>query len=148
MRCYDARPKRNAGHRSIVNGPRQSMPVAHVRVTHDHSEFVRSVRDARVIVDPSDRGTTLAPSLGMHALDVEEELLLAEERPIQERPTIPVPAPRESGVRLKVSRVPWTAATVDVVVCDLTRDPRSEDYNALRAQLRTRGRRRRPPFAR
>jgi len=48
--------------------------------------------------------------------------------PITERPTIPVPAPRESGVRLKVTRVAYGAATVDVVVADLTRDPRSESY--------------------
>ena len=45
-----------------------------------------------------------------------------------DRPTIPVPPPRESGVRLGVSRVPRCAATVDIVVCDLTRDPRSEAY--------------------
>jgi hypothetical protein len=45
-------------------------------------------------------------------------------------PTIPAPAQdvRESGVRLRVSKVPSGAATVDVVVCDLTRDPRSEAY--------------------
>jgi hypothetical protein len=61
----------------------------------------------------------------MHALDVEEELLSANERP-----TIPVPPPRESGVRLRVARVsvPLVAATVDVVVCDLRRDRRSEEY--------------------
>ena len=45
-----------------------------------------------------------------------------------DRPTIPVPAPRESGVRLKVSRVAYAAATVDVVLCDMTRDPRSESF--------------------
>jgi hypothetical protein len=60
----------------------------------------------------------------MHALEYEGELLPSE------RPTIPVPAPRESGVRLKVSQIAWPAATVDVVVCDLSRDPRSEDYLA------------------
>ena len=48
--------------------------------------------------------------------------------PACDRPTIPVPAPRESGVRLKVARVAYAAATVDVVVCDLTRDPRSESF--------------------
>jgi hypothetical protein len=58
----------------------------------------------------------------MHALEYEGELLPSE------RPTIPVPAPRESGVRLKVSQIAWPAATIDVVVCDLSRDPRSEDY--------------------
>ncbi|MBX3190365.1 MAG: hypothetical protein KF819_25420 [Labilithrix sp.] len=56
----------------------------------------------------------------MHALDLHDELLPSD------RPTIPVP--RESGVRLKVSRVAFSAATVDVVVCDLSRDPRSEYY--------------------
>lgn len=61
----------------------------------------------------------------MHALEVEGELLSANERP-----TIPVPAPRESGVRLRVARmsVPLVAATIDAVVCDLSRDPRSEEY--------------------
>jgi hypothetical protein len=70
-------------------------------------------------------GTSLAPSPRMHALDVEGELLSANDRP-----TIPVPAPRESGVRLRVARksVPLVAATIDLVVCDLTRDPRSEEY--------------------
>jgi len=65
----------------------------------------------------------------MHALEVEEELLLKllADDP-NERPTIPVPGPRESGVRLKVAQVAWPAATVDVVMCDLSRDPRSEDY--------------------
>ena len=49
---------------------------------------------------------------------------------MNDRPTIPVPAPRESGVRLRVARVPATlvSATIDIVVCDLTRDPRSEQY--------------------
>ncbi len=60
--------------------------------------------------------------IDMHALEFEGELLTSE------RPTIPVPPPRESGVRLKVARIAWSFATVDVVVCDLTRDPRSEDY--------------------
>ncbi len=45
-----------------------------------------------------------------------------------ERPTIPVPEPRESGVRLQVAQLPICAATVDVVLCDLSRDPRSESY--------------------
>jgi hypothetical protein len=58
----------------------------------------------------------------MHALEVEGELLACD------RPTIPVPAPRESGVRLRVARVAYAAATVDVVLCDLSRDPRSESY--------------------
>ena len=65
----------------------------------------------------------------MHALEVEEEQGDWDERlAARDRPTIPVPAPRESGVRLKVSRVAYGAATVDVVVCDLTRDPRSESF--------------------
>jgi hypothetical protein len=61
----------------------------------------------------------------MHALDFEGELLTENDRP-----TIPVPPPRESGVRLHVSRmsVPLVAATVDVVTCDLSRDPRSEEW--------------------
>lgn len=64
----------------------------------------------------------------MHALDVEGELLVTE------RPTIPVPAPRDSGVRLTVTRVACVGATVDVVLCDLSRDPRSETYTAARDQ--------------
>jgi hypothetical protein len=63
----------------------------------------------------------------MHALEYEGELLPSE------RPTIPVPPPRESGVRLKVSQIAWPAATIDVVVCDLSRDPRSEDFAPRRA---------------
>jgi hypothetical protein len=58
----------------------------------------------------------------MHALESWGELLASD------RPTIPVPAPRDSGVRLKVERVAYAAATVDVVVCDLSRDPRSESF--------------------
>jgi hypothetical protein len=62
----------------------------------------------------------------MHALEFEGELLGYELA--SERPTIPVPPPRESGVRLRVARVAYFGATVDVVVCDLSRDPRSEDF--------------------
>jgi hypothetical protein len=70
-------------------------------------------------------GTSLAHPRPMHALDFEGELLEANDRP-----TIPVPAPRESGVRLRVARVaaPPISVTVDLVVCDLSRDPRSEEY--------------------
>jgi hypothetical protein len=57
----------------------------------------------------------------MHALETGE--LLASERP-----TIPVPAPLESEIRLRVARVPRAAMTVEVVMCDLTRDRRSESY--------------------
>lgn len=67
----------------------------------------------------------------MHALEVEGELLASE------RPTIPVPEPRESGTRLKVTRVAYGAATVDVVVCDLTRDPRSEDHAPIPDTVRS-----------
>jgi len=54
-----------------------------------------------------------------------------------ERPTIPVPEPRESGVRLHVAQLPICAATVDLVVCDLSRDPRSESYIPSRARDRS-----------
>ena len=64
----------------------------------------------------------------MHALDFEGERGGWPELLASDRPTIPVPPPRESGVRLKVERVAYAAATVDVVVCDLSRDPRSEDH--------------------
>ena len=50
--------------------------------------------------------------------------LLDERR--DERPTIPVP--RESGIQLRMTKVLYAAATVDVVLCDRSRDPRSEDY--------------------
>ena len=60
----------------------------------------------------------------MHAHDLD-----GEELPATERPTL-VPEPRESGVRLRVARVsvPLPAVTVELVVCDLTRDRRSETY--------------------
>jgi hypothetical protein len=46
-----------------------------------------------------------------------------------DRPTIPGPAaPRESGVQLAMVRMPASGATVDIVVCDLSRDPRSEEF--------------------
>jgi hypothetical protein len=69
----------------------------------------------------------------MTALEVGGELTASE------RPTIPVPEPRESGVRLKVTQLPIFAATVDVVVCDLSRDPRSESYipQSPRAPMRS-----------
>ena len=54
-----------------------------------------------------------------------------------ERPTIPVPPPRESGVRLKVTQLATFAASVDVVVCDLSRDPRSESYTPPRTPARS-----------
>ncbi|MBX3225075.1 MAG: hypothetical protein KF795_31450 [Labilithrix sp.] len=80
----------------------------------------------------------------MHALEVEGEVLDECLHP-NDRPTIPVPAPRESGVRLMVARVPWSAVTVDVVICDLSRDPRSESFVPERAgnvsPLRRRARR-------
>jgi hypothetical protein len=62
------------------------------------------------------------------ALDALEEMFPIEtdDPRARERPTIP--APRESGIRLQVERVPGGAATVDIVVCDLRRDPRSEAY--------------------
>ena len=60
-----------------------------------------------------------------------------------ERPTIPVP--RDSGVCLKITQITLAGATVDTVVCDLSRDPRSEDYAPDRvgnvSPLRRRGRR-------
>ena len=49
---------------------------------------------------------------------------------VRERETLPpptVPEPRRSEVRVRVRH---TAATVDLVVADLRRDPRSEDYDA------------------
>ncbi len=46
-----------------------------------------------------------------------------DEPPPTER--IPPSEGRLSGIRV---RVPYAAATVDIVVCDLRRDPRSEDF--------------------
>ena len=63
----------------------------------------------------------------MHALGIEGELLDDASR-TSERPTIPVPSPRDSGICLKVTRVPLRGATVDAVVCDLSRAPRSDDF--------------------
>jgi hypothetical protein len=46
-----------------------------------------------------------------------------------DRPTLPGPAaPRESGVQRTMVRMPTSGATVDIVVCDLSRDPRSEEF--------------------
>jgi len=67
----------------------------------------------------------------MTALEVWGELAACD------RPTIPVPPPRESGVRLKVAQLAIFAATVDVVVCDLSRDPRSESYTPPRTPSRS-----------
>lgn len=73
------------------------------------------------------------PALRLHsnesmaALDVRGELLeIGDDTPNEERPTIPVP--RESGIQLRTLKVGYAAATVDVVLCDLSRDPRSEDF--------------------
>jgi hypothetical protein len=46
---------------------------------------------------------------------------------VRERPTLPAPAPRESGLQLKAP--PLCGIVVDAVVCDLSRDPRSEDFS-------------------
>jgi hypothetical protein len=51
-----------------------------------------------------------------------------DEVPLTERPTIPMPAPRDSEVRVRTTRVPCPVATVDYVACDCSRDPRSEDF--------------------
>ncbi len=61
----------------------------------------------------------------MHALELEGELPNTCLEP-NERPTLP--APRESTVRPRVTPLPCSGATVDIVVCDLSRDPRSEDF--------------------
>ena len=67
----------------------------------------------------------------MAALEVWEE---SPDGMANERPTLPVPYDtRESSVRLRVARVAYGSATVDVVLCDLSRDPRSESYAESRA---------------
>jgi len=86
---------------------------------------IANFSDSR-IVRPS--GTEIAHGADMHALEFEGAKGELVELLACERPTIPVPEPRESGVRLKVSRVAYAAATVDVVLCNLSRDPRSEDF--------------------
>jgi len=86
----------------------------------------------------------------MHALGVEGELLDESLLHPNDRPTIPVPAPRDSGIQLRVTRVPVVAATIDVVVCDLSGDPRSESFAPDRTSnvspLRRRARRARRLF--
>jgi hypothetical protein len=49
---------------------------------------------------------------------------------IRDRPTMPAPpVPHESGLRLRAgSPSSFASAVVDVVVCDLSRDPRSESF--------------------
>jgi hypothetical protein len=59
-------------------------------------------------------------------LDDEGDLLSADDRPTLPAPA--APAARESGVRLQMARIACAGATVDVVVCDLSRDPRSEEF--------------------
>lgn len=59
----------------------------------------------------------------MGALEVWREALDQDDRP-----TMPVPEARESGVRLQVAKVAYGFAMIDAVVCDLSRDPRSEFY--------------------
>ena len=56
-----------------------------------------------------------------------------------DRPTIPAPPCRDSGVRFKISRVPLHAATIDIVLCDLSRDPRSEDWDGVARRATPRG---------
>ena len=56
-----------------------------------------------------------------------------EEIPLNERPTLPVPAPRESEVRIRTTRMPWPVATLDLVMCDRSRDPRTEEFHARNA---------------
>jgi hypothetical protein len=68
----------------------------------------------------------------MHAAKLDRDVAEARARPVSERPTIPVSAPRASRVRLDVTHIQCGAARVDTVVCDLTRDPRSEDFAADR----------------
>lgn len=94
------------------------------------AEFVPRLRNVDGdCVGESAKTDARAPGLHiprtMHALEIEGEVL-----PINDRPTIPVPAPRESDVRLRVARVsvPPVAVTVDLVMCDLSRDQRSEEY--------------------
>jgi hypothetical protein len=101
---------------------------------HIHSEPRRKIESrAAVKAYPrrpprSGRGIRFAWAETMAALEVAGGQLASD------RPTIPVPAPRESEVRLKVERVPWAAATVDLVLCDLSRDPRSESFCQKAAQ--------------
>lgn len=79
----------------------------------------------------------------MRALEVCEELTLVALGPpedetvvadpealdVHDRPTLPVPAPAyESGVRLAAVPISVLGATVDLVMADLTRDPRSESW--------------------
>jgi hypothetical protein len=86
------------------------------------------------------KGISIASGAGMLAQEMFDELAP------NDRPTIPVPAPLESGVRLKVERVSYAAATVDVVLCDLSRDPRSESYPSTPAsKLRNDLQNERPP---
>jgi hypothetical protein len=72
----------------------------------------------------------------MHAV---RDLGLQASSASNDRPTIPVPRSRDSGVRLSVARVPSEGAVVDVVLCDLSRDPRSEDFAPERANAPSSG---------
>lgn len=84
----------------------------------------------------------------MRALEVREELTLVALDPpdssddtvladvegeglgIHDRPTVPVPPPPfESGVRLGGVVISVVGATLDLVVADMRRDPRSESWH-------------------
>jgi hypothetical protein len=53
----------------------------------------------------------------------------AEALGIHDRPTVPVPPPPfESGVRLGAVVISVVGATLDLVVADMSRDPRSESW--------------------
>ena len=105
-----------------MNDPRHHVPWHTSDVVGQVVEPASIARNSSRMTGRSIEGITFALGRDMHALEVEGELLASD------RPTIPVPLPRESGVRLEVSRVALSAATVDVVVCDLSNDPRSEDF--------------------
>lgn len=95
-----------------------------------------SSASAAPAADPSDPSDLLGPREDPG----EEEGDGGDALSPNERPTIPaVPPARDSGVRLTITRVPFAFATVDVVVCNLTRDPRSEDYAPRPTVARTSG---------
>jgi len=89
-----------------------------------------TVRDDTITEFPIDRRCCAFTAEEARRLQPDHLMLalVVEELQPNERSTIPVPAPLDSEVRLRVTRIPSFAATVELVVCDLTRDPRSESY--------------------
>ncbi len=50
------------------------------------------------------------------------------------RETLPAPPMVDSGIRVQTTRMPLASVQADIVMCDLSRDPRSDDYTRRRSR--------------